>query len=524
MRQKKLTKIYKNFLPVVILGLFSFLVNFHYGFIGVMPMDNFVLYNGGYRVLNGFVPFNDYWLVTGPLLDYLNAFVFSLNGVSWKSYIFHSSFINLILALLNYKLFLELNLNNLFSIFYSALISVLFYPIVGTPFVDHHSTFFLLISFYFFIFGIINKKKIYFFFIPFLLCLSFLSKQTPAFYGLVALILLNLTYLIIYKNKKLLFWTLLSGSFAAIFFLIIFFYLTKINFNNFITQYISYASTIGNFRMSNYNFNILNFLLDYKFINILLFFLIYNFIKFFYEKEKNIDVILIIITIIFLTITLLFHQYYTLNQNYIFFLIPLLTGVIHSIEKKKKFSKNYFLIIIFFICIFSTYKYHMRFNEHRKFNELEKVDLSKAVDAEILHPSLKGLKWITHYYPNNPKEEIDELKKIIEIINLDRSNKALITEYQILAPILKMYDYSPNQWHHPSVSFPLRKQKYYETYKEYFVKSLKKNNIENIYEVSNSSSNILQLVIDKKCFSEERLTNILIKYNLKTECNDFKSN
>jgi hypothetical protein len=49
-----------------------------------------------------------------------------------------------------------------------------------------------------------------------------------------------------------------------------------------------------------------------------------------------------------------------------------------------------------------------------------------------------------------------------------------------------MYDYSPNQWHHPSVSFPLRKQKYYETYKEYFVKSLKKNNIENIYEVSNS--------------------------------------
>ena len=37
--------------------------------IGINAMDNFVLYNGGYRVLNSFVPFNDYWLVTGPLLD-----------------------------------------------------------------------------------------------------------------------------------------------------------------------------------------------------------------------------------------------------------------------------------------------------------------------------------------------------------------------------------------------------------------------------------------------------------------------
>ena len=74
MLQKKLTQTFKKKLQIVILSFFAFIFNYHYGFIGIMPMDNTVLYNGGFRVLNGFVPFTDYWLVTGPLLDYLNAF------------------------------------------------------------------------------------------------------------------------------------------------------------------------------------------------------------------------------------------------------------------------------------------------------------------------------------------------------------------------------------------------------------------------------------------------------------------
>ena len=92
MQQKKLILLYKKYLPIFLVGVFSFLVNYYYGFIGVMPMDNFVLYNGGYRVLNGYIPFNDYWLVTGPLLDYLNALFFYINGTNWKSFIMNRSY------------------------------------------------------------------------------------------------------------------------------------------------------------------------------------------------------------------------------------------------------------------------------------------------------------------------------------------------------------------------------------------------------------------------------------------------
>ena len=39
----------------------------------------------------------------------------------------------------------------------------------------------------------------------------------------------------------------------------------------------------------------------------------------------------------------------------------------------------------------------MRFNENRKFHELEASDLQKTVNALEIHQSLKGLKWINPF-------------------------------------------------------------------------------------------------------------------------------
>ena len=220
---KKLIQTCKKNFFIIILGFFSFFINYHYGFIGVMPLDNFVLYNGGYKVLNGFVPFNDYWLVTGAILDYLNAFFFLLNGVTWKSYIIHSSIFNLIITLLTYILFINLGLSKKLAFFYSLLFSILFYPVVGTPFVDHHSTFFSLISVYFFIFAIIKNNKNYFFYIPLFFILSFLSKQTPFAYIFISLFTLISLYFFYTKEKKKTFLIFLKGSIFALVLTAVFF-------------------------------------------------------------------------------------------------------------------------------------------------------------------------------------------------------------------------------------------------------------------------------------------------------------
>ena len=105
----------------------------------------------------------------------------------------------------------------------------------------------------------------------------------------------------------------------------------------------------------------------------------------------------------------------TLNQNFIFFVIPFLCAIFHSFFNKKILNK-YFLYFAILLCIFSVTKYHIRFNEERKFNELEKVDISKAVDARILDDKLKGLKWITYLNPNNPKAELENLRVVVDIL------------------------------------------------------------------------------------------------------------
>lgn len=521
MQQKKLIQIYKNIFPIFFLGLFSFFINFHYGFIGIMPSDNTVLYNGGYRILNGYVPFTDYWLVTGPLLDYLNAFFFYLLDVSWKSYIIHSSFFNLLLAIATYYLFLKIGQSKIYSFFYSILISVLFYPTVGTPFVDHHSTFFLLIAFYSFIYGTISKNYFFFSIIPFLFCLSFLSKQTPAAYGVISIGILILSFMFLRKKEfKAIFVSLFFGSIFAFSFLIIFFISTGINLSNFFEQYILFSRTIGQYRFSTYDFGFFDIINKYKFINFYIITLLIIFLVCI-RKKKNIEKIFIILSSLVLSLVLVFHQYYTLNQNYIFFLIPFLCCICHLYVKDLKYNRVV-LIIMICLCVFSSIKYHLRFNEQRKFNELEKVDLNKAVDAEILSPKLKGLKWITYIYPNDPKKEIRNLQEVLEILKKDKSKKTIITEYQFIPSFLKIYDFSPNQWHHPSVSFPIRGQNFFNNYKIFFINSLKKNEIDFIFETSETDKSITELIFDKECYKKKRVGKMLVKFELLKNCKDFK--
>ena len=522
MQLKKLTLRYKGYLPIFLLGTFAFLINYHYGFIGIMPGDNTVLYNGGYKVLNGYVPFSDYWLVTGPLLDYLNAFFFSILGVSWRTFIIHSSIINLLLALFSYHFFLNLGLSKKFSIIYSALISILFYPIVGTPFVDHHSTFFVILAFYAFILGVYKNNYSYFLIIPFYFCLSFLSKQTPAIYGLITILLLILLLIVIdRKNIIKILTSLMIGTLGSLILLFLFFYFTSLEISNFIDQYIFYSKTIGDYRFLTFNFNIMNVLINYKFINFFNVILAIILVNLLCKKIKDIKAIFTVLTSLVLSCVLIFHQYYTFNQNYIFFLIPYLCGVIHSFYKKNYIKKN-ILIISILVCVFAVTKYHLRFNEHRKFNELEKVDLSKAIDAKEISNDLKGLKWISYYYPNNPKMEISNLKLVIKILSDDKSKKTIITDYQFLAPIMKIYDYSPNQWHHATVSFPIEGQKYFKEYKYFFINNLKKNKIDFIFETSRSNNTISELILDQSCLEKKRLSSMLIKFKILKQCKDFQ--
>ena len=88
----------KNFF-ITFLFIFSLLINQYYGNRGIFPVDSFSHFDTGFRILLGEHPFRDYWVISGPLVDYFQAIFFYFFGVNWQSYILHASLINAVLTL-----------------------------------------------------------------------------------------------------------------------------------------------------------------------------------------------------------------------------------------------------------------------------------------------------------------------------------------------------------------------------------------------------------------------------------------
>jgi len=190
---KSLKKKIFNFFYLIIIAIFSFSINYYYGFIGINPIDQFTIFNSGYLIKNSNLPFKDYWTTTGPLLDLIQYLFFLIFEINWNAFVLHSSTVNLILATLSYFFFKRIKLRSEYCFIYSIILSILFYPTIGTPFVDYHGYFFSIIFIYFLILAIKYEKNKYWFLLPILFFLSFFSKQTPISY-----ILIYVFFLIIY--------------------------------------------------------------------------------------------------------------------------------------------------------------------------------------------------------------------------------------------------------------------------------------------------------------------------------------
>ena len=125
------TIINKKILYFICLLFFSISINQHYGYIGVHPIDTFMFFDSGYRTLNGYFPFKDYWVITGPLIDIIQSIFFKIFGVSWFSYVLHASVFNFIIVFATFYTLVKFELNIHFSFFYSILYFFTFYNFFG---------------------------------------------------------------------------------------------------------------------------------------------------------------------------------------------------------------------------------------------------------------------------------------------------------------------------------------------------------------------------------------------------------
>ena len=506
-------RIYLYILSLTISALFF---TFYYGYKGVLPIDSFLIYDAGYKILNGFHPFKDYWSITGPILDYIQFFFFKYFGVNWFSYVLHAATINLLFSIIFFHFFLKLGLNKFFSFIYSLSASILAYPSIGTPFMDHHAVIFSLISVMFLILSFKSDKKIYWILVPIFLSISFLSKQIPSSYLLFLFciaIVVNI-YFKSFKQLKCLFYLFIGGSVPVLIFFMVLL-INKIPLENFLIQYFYYPLGIGEDRGSKITFDLNNILLQFKFIYLALFpviFIFFNIIKKF-KVNSEIKKDLLIISFFFISILIfIYSQILTKNQILIFLLIPFCLGVSHYYFEKyqdKKIVKIFLLLLL----IFTTFKYHLRFNENKKFMELNNADLNLAVDASSLDKSLNGLLWITSEYSKNPLNEINKLSEIKKIVNSELTNKIIISDYQVLPSILKIKHIAPNKWF-DILSVPNKNNQYFDNYKTFFIKKLIEQKIETIFIIGKKEV-FLKNILKENCYKKEFINDISFKLKIK---------
>ena len=270
MRQEKLTQNFSkikfnnidNKIFYCLITLISFSFTFYYGYLGVSPLDSFLIFDAGHKVLNGIHPFKDYWSISGPLLDYIQSILFFIFKTNWFSYVLHAALINSLLAIFVFFIIIELKKIN--SFIYSLSVSILAYPAVGTPFMDHHAVIFSLISVIYLTLGLLKDKKIYWFLSATFLILSFFSKQIPSAYlGIIFIFFILIHYFKIKKGlEKNTNYFFIGGLFSLIVILIIFF-VNGIPLDNFLVQYILYPMTIGGDRITGLNIDLNNIIFQF---------------------------------------------------------------------------------------------------------------------------------------------------------------------------------------------------------------------------------------------------------------------
>ena len=501
-----------NILYIFTLFFISFAFNIYYGSLGVFPIDTFAFFDSAYSINQGFIPIRDYWTSNGFLVDIIQSIFFWILGVNWYAYLIHSSLVNFLLVFFTFKILIHTGLSSKISLFYSVLVGILAYPAVGVPFSDHHSLIFSILSIYFLIFFIHKNSKLYLFITIFFLFTGFLCKQIPS-----AFFIILVSFYVIYFSKKnkdysILYNYLLFGVAITSGFLLIL-DANDILIKDFFIQYITFPITIGETRTGSFKLIafILSLVNEFKFFLIIFLIMIYQIIK---SKKYNLldtNIILILMALISLI-----NQELMKNQNIVYFILPILIGIIHSkINQMIKINYFFYIPLIILLSIFITAKYHERYNVDRKFMDLEETDKSKYTNGTLISSNLKGLKWVTTIGQIKIKNEIELLQNSIKYLNSNKKDSVIISYYQFINAEINHSIYSPNRWYtSDGVSYPLSENRYYNYYINFFKKQLIKNNIKIIYTLYPLDKGSFEFVFQDDCIKTKKINNLLSEHKL----------
>ncbi|WP_157162614.1 hypothetical protein [Cylindrospermum stagnale] len=222
-----------------------------------MALDQSIVFDGGWRVFSGQKPFVDFFTPFGITPYYIQSIFFYFLGVNWYSYSAHSSVLNGLFCVICYFILRHYYLPLSYALFYSVLSAFVFYPPVGTPFLEQHAFFFGIASVLCSIKAISTNKPLLQIvssaLVPIFWFLAYFSKQSPSVFFIPLIISIIFTGLI-YKNKieiSRIICAIFSSLGLLIFLLLLIGNLFKIEIKQFIYYFYTLPSEIGKERLKD---------------------------------------------------------------------------------------------------------------------------------------------------------------------------------------------------------------------------------------------------------------------------------
>ena len=201
--------------------------------------------------------------------------------------------------------------------------------------------------------------------------------------------------------------------------------------------------------------------------------------------------------------------------------VPILLGFSHVylIKANKLFKKRLILIkpIIIFISLSFLIDIFLNHIDNRRFMELKKINLNSAIDGENIDLSLKGLKWVTYLYPEDPEKEIELINKTIASLKAENDNFILITHYSFMHNLIGKKSFNTSRVH-DEVSIPTKTEKNFDDYKNIFKKVVIENEIKKIFIVSPLNFESINGIIKNNCLQKKEINEILVSYDILKIC------
>jgi len=220
---------------------------------GYMPLDHSMMFDGGYRIFSGQVPFSDFVIAHGLVPFWLMSVFFKLFGVNYLSCLLGAAFFN-ILATICSIVILRLFFPSKKWLSYIAglLTAVWFYPPYGILYVDQTAFFVCLLSLTLFLFAVRREEKHSSMYTTVILlicgCLMFVAFFCKQNVGVLFLPAPFLILLVVYlPDFKKIFSraAVLMTGFTASLALFLIWVLTKANIDIFLRHYIEIPFSLG---------------------------------------------------------------------------------------------------------------------------------------------------------------------------------------------------------------------------------------------------------------------------------------